>query len=375
VAPSPKPATLEDATFEKALQRFEQAKKLKANSATVDKYVSHCRLFLKIISDEKTTLKLSEMQASHIQHYRDIITTLPRKVDPSDSRPITEWLQSAGPRMAPRTLFSHVQSVCMFLGWCKDQQYMVNPAFDAILKDLRKKPKPKKIRRRFTSDELEIIFEPNRYCQFKRDSDYWVPLIALFTGAREAEICQLLIQDVILDADTGLWYLDINDESEIKKVKTESSRRHVPIHRCLLEIGLLDYREARIASQETTLFDETRSNRGEFSAFSKRFNRYRCGIGLETNHQRDLDFHSFRHTVQHQLYDIHGCEEYLIKEIIGHERSGDNEGLKTYSEGASLSKKFEVISKLEYSLPYDELKSRTTNVPVKPSAGADRSHK
>lgn len=42
-----------------------------------------------------------------------------------------------------------------------------------------------------------------------RDEKFWLPLIAVFTGLRQEEICQLHVEDIRQDED--IWYLDIND--------------------------------------------------------------------------------------------------------------------------------------------------------------------
>ena len=41
---------------------------------------------------------------------------------------------------------------------------------------------------------------------------YWIPLIALFTGCRLNEICQLYLNDI--RCDNGQYYFDINDDAE-----------------------------------------------------------------------------------------------------------------------------------------------------------------
>jgi integrase len=60
------------------------------------------------------------------------------------------------------------------------------------------------------------------------DAGYWIPLLALFTGARMGELCQLQPTDI--REEDGLWGIDINDDKG-KSVKTSASVRWVPTQR------------------------------------------------------------------------------------------------------------------------------------------------
>ncbi|MGA2044469.1 MAG: hypothetical protein ABSG83_13985, partial [Roseiarcus sp.] len=80
---------------------------------------------------------------------------------------------------------------------------------------------------------------------------FWMPLIALFTGARAEEIGQLLTSDI--KHEHGIDFFDIttladddDDSAPAKKgtaktLKTAAGKRRTPIHQTLIDIGLLDY--------------------------------------------------------------------------------------------------------------------------------------
>jgi len=74
----------------------------------------------------------------------------------------------------------------------------------------------------------EAINEPN-------SSYKWGALLGCYTGARLEELAQLEISDV--KQTDGIWYIDIND-SNGKRLKNASSKRWVPIHSKLIELGL-----------------------------------------------------------------------------------------------------------------------------------------
>lgn len=162
---SPASATSEvdattDETAERAIERFVVQKKALADPATADKYGSQCRLFLKIVSGHQDNLRLSQITIREIRLYTDTLRKLPRKTRLADPRPIEEIVASAGPRMAPKTVFSHAQAVNLFLGWCVDQGYAVTPPFSGIMKPLLKKPSSDSadLEKNYTPAELRLLF-------------------------------------------------------------------------------------------------------------------------------------------------------------------------------------------------------------------------
>ncbi len=138
---------------------------------------------------------------------------------------------------------------------------------------------------------------------------FWLPLIALFTGARINEICQLHTDDI--QEKNGISFISINEEDE-KHVKTKAGIRQVPIHNELIKIGFLDYVNERRLRKDTLLFPEvmeslTKGERAENASpsapLSKWFNHFiesvnACIEQPELKFTPEHVFHSFRHTVR-----------------------------------------------------------------------------
>jgi integrase len=127
------------------------------------------------------------------------------------------------------------------------------------------------------------------------EAAYWLPVLALYHGFRAGELCQLDRKDLV--QKDGIWCLrirpsDDDDEGPAKSIKTKESIRTVPLHKRVIELGLLQYAKTLKGAK---LFPMIRPDvRGRWSGhFSKWFGRYRRSIGLD---QRWTDFHSFRHT-------------------------------------------------------------------------------
>jgi integrase len=102
-------------------------------------------------------------------------------------------------------------------------------------------------RKRLDVDDLKRIFSS---IPLKDGDQYnvWIPLIALYSGMRREEICQLQCSDI--RQVEGIWVFDINDKGE-KTTKTEASYRLVPIHSKLLEMGFLTFCSERAKCIDT----------------------------------------------------------------------------------------------------------------------------
>ena len=108
----------------------------------------------------------------------------------------------------------------------------------------------------FDASDLRAIFGTKVYSRGDRpkggcgEAAFWLPVIALLSGARQAELAQLRIEDLAQDDETGIWYFNIGTDGG-RAIKTASSRRRVPVHPHLVRIGLLRYRQSVIERNES----------------------------------------------------------------------------------------------------------------------------
>ena len=187
----------------------------------------------------------------------------------------------------------------------------------------------KELRSPYSSQQLKSIFSSPVYTGCKSenrrseagdmivwDGLYWVPLIALLTGARMNEICQLHLSDV--RQEQQVWVLDINTEGEDKKVKTKAGKRLVPIHPKLIELGLLEYKDRISKREDTRLFPDIEMGSRELYSgkFTRIYAHYIEGIKLQRDSRHT--FHSFRHNAADE-FRIREVREDVSKAIIGHE--------------------------------------------------------
>lgn len=104
--------------------------------------------------------------------------------------------------------------------------------------------------------------------------------------------------------EDGVWYFNLRRVAE--ELKTPASERFVPLHKVLIEIGLLDELVHGRAPNEYLLRGLKRSKssdrRGE--QLGKWFGQYRRAIGLK---DKSMDFHSFRHSVNTFVMEVGGA--------------------------------------------------------------------
>ena len=182
-------------------------------------------------------------------------------------------------------------------------------------------------RRPFTTDELKALLTHPDFIKrkFKKSYSFWLIPLAIFTGARLGELCQLDLKDFV--EVEGIQCIDINDieafedielEGRKKRVKTKNARRLVPIHPELIRLGLLRYVETLREKKQVHFFPELSRTRrdGPAHAPSNWFQRFRARVGVTT--KQETVFHSFRHGFITNLLDA-GITPHLVAPIVGHE--------------------------------------------------------
>ncbi|WP_458374241.1 site-specific integrase [Pseudomonas laurylsulfatiphila] len=230
---------------------------------------------------------------------------------------LTQVIESGGTykTITAVTVNNRLRKLSAFMNWCKSNGYVTeNPlvglkVMTGSAKEARLSFEPVDLTTLLNLDALKV--EARKY-----PWRYWLPLLGRFTGARLEELCQLHIADFI--TLQGVDCIRIDDGHESQKLKNSSSRRTLPIHPALIQLGLLDHVNNQRNRNSDRLFPELEAVRGKLGhAPSKWFSRYRIKMGI-TDPKKT--FHSFRHTMIDDLRDA-GIQDSLIKRIAGHEDS------------------------------------------------------
>ncbi|MGK7864563.1 DUF6538 domain-containing protein [Falsiroseomonas sp. E2-1-a4] len=146
---------------------------------------------------------------------------------------------------------------------------------------------------------------------------FWAPLIALLTGARIGEIAQLRPCDVRFI--NGVPVLDINDEGR-KSLKNPGTARIIPLHRRLVELGLVKLAEERRAMGAYLLLPEIpKAVGGDPGKAPGQWMSERFLPRLGLKNRVGLGFHSLRHTLKTLLRDAR-VPDSVSNEICGHDK-------------------------------------------------------
>ncbi|MFI7835726.1 tyrosine-type recombinase/integrase [Pseudomonas asiatica] len=248
------------------------------------------------------------------------------------------------------TVNNRLRKLTAFLSWCRTNGYVAeNPLVGMKVMT----GSAKEARLSFDRSDLATILNHEALLKEARKHPwrYWLPLMGRVTGARLEELCQLRVDD--FTEHQGIQCIRIDDSREGQNLKNASSRRVLPLHPVLLDLGLLQYVGSVKATGADRVFPELEAVRGKLGhAPSKWFGRYKTKLGITDTRKT---FHSFRHTLIDDLRDA-GVQDSLIKRIAGHE-----DGAVTFSIYGSRSPLKAMFDALRQIAVHDD-----TGTPTRP---------
>jgi len=159
----------------------------------------------------------------------------------------------------------------------------------------------------YTAAQVRAIIDHSRETFAPETLDHWIPMLAAYLGARQEELIQLTVDDVVLIGNH--WCIRITDMDPAQKVKNQHSLRTLPVPPVLVEAGFLEYADrrrqagAKMLWQESftgkrkkaTLQDVRPDGRGRFATnYGHRF-REKVRKPLDLT-EPGMKFHSLRHS-------------------------------------------------------------------------------
>jgi len=343
-----------------------KAQRSKLTDKTLKEYQTAYDTLIFILGD----IEVGELTPENMNQFYDELRKLPSNRNSSSlfkGRMFSELKHITIPEdkiISVSTSTKIMNRVSGLLGHAVKQQIIqINPANSVTLEKDQIHSRNK--REHFTDDELIKIFESPHFTKGEwwkgrgrmEPYRFWLPLIALFTGARLAEICQLHKADIY--DDNGIWVFNIKEDHDefgrkIKSIKNQNSIRKIPISQKLIDIGILDY-ASKINNKE--LFPELNSKSNGVDAAQKWVNNFLKKCGVHTKHTKT--FHSLRHSFVNHLANS-GAEPKYIGAVTGHLNKSDfgdvAELANTYFKGFSANiLKENVIDHINYNLNFDDI--------------------
>jgi len=334
------------------------------------------REFLEVVGDKP----INRYTQDDGVRFKDIQMDLPtkRQVKPfkglalADVAKLAHEMRASGNKvelLSPITINDKIGTVSVFFTWAKARDSSVTNPVTGLGIKRRKNKRQGKSRYPWNTDELNQMFmapiftgcrsethwrQPGNVI-LRQSAVFWVPLIALFSGMRLGEIIQMQVADVkTIDEITyfDVTPLALNDASdeegeeieEEKSLKTSSSRRSIPVHQTLFDIGFGEFLKFRRESGTTRLFPEYEKAKDDGSwskRFSKHFKRFRDSIGVS---RRGVKFHSLRHNVEDALRNANERKE-IRDAIQGHGEVGVS---REYGTGYYVKTLNGAVQKIKY---------------------------
>jgi integrase len=221
----------------------------------------------------------------------------------------------------------------------------------------------------FTIGELNTLLASSVFTEMDRpapgrgEAAFWLPLLALFSGARRADLASLQVKNV--DDVEGVPCFTFEEDKIIgKRLKTPTAIRTVPVHPQLIELGWLRYVDdvRRRDGVDAWLFASISPQAvGALKAWTKWFGRYLRSIGIT---DRRKVFHSFRHSFKDALRAADVSED-LNDALLGQKNSsvGRTYGAKQKSGAKDIVRCFgmERLKSAVYAVEYEGLRLPRVN--------------
>ena len=297
-----------------------------------------------------------------IREFRRVLSRVPHRwVTKPELKGMTikeaahHWERSGGQGRSLRTVAKELSAVSAFFTWLIANAYVddENPTtgfFPRIDKSKTKYPP-------YSLDQLKAVFSSPLFRSSEnlkphlpgkdrvRDWRYWLPLCALYSGARTSELAQLIIADVRKEDE--IWVFDFNEDEggAVKSLKSRASRRLVPVHRALVALGFLDHVSGMTAAGHVQLFPQIKPGpRGDMGYTPSKFwQRYLMRVGMK---EKGLALHSFRHTFRDECRR-QSVSPIIVQALLGHADNSITGHYGAEQEG-TLAKRREAIDALDY---------------------------
>ena len=183
------------------------------------------------------------------------------------------------------------------------------------------------------------LVEPHRF---------WVPLIALYTGARQNDICQLRMEDITVKE--GILIFRFCHKPSIKQTTKTRKTRECPVHPTLKRIGFERYLDSCRKTGQDLLFSTISYSKGK--KWTGRIRTWWNETYQQSHitHTENKSFHSMRHNFfnrfkQSECYDTYN-DRSIVQSMAGHDESDVT--AVHYEEDYSPAIKLRMLTKLDY---------------------------
>jgi integrase len=280
---------------------------------------------------------------------------------------IAEADKKEAKRISDVTAKRHLTALSQFLRFAVDLGHITKTARDDMAggHKFREAGKARNQRDAWTPEELKALFSSPVWTgcheHFRtqagphviRDARFWLPLLALYQGARLEELADLYRRDVW--CDDGTWAIRVvetedNAESGDRDLKSEAAERTIPLHPELIRLGFLAHVASTAHRSDDPLFPDLKpqgKDKKRGPRITRWFVEYRKALGL---YRPGVSMHAFRHTAITRLSDAATDFQQVRHRdhMMGHASTGGGEGRIRYDKGPGLRAAAETLALLSY---------------------------
>lgn len=302
----------------------------RAVEKTLKTYEAALDTFIELMGD----VPVAGISRAQIAEYRGLLAQLPRGGKGMGKLTAPERIARARaealPLISAATIRNRVVALSAILAFGERMRYLSeNPVTGsgvrkATARAAAKSTHFRQARSDYSREELKQIFESPLFSPQGWEPPraklgralYWLPLMLYYTGARREELAQLKVGDV--RSSDGITYVDLltlQDKGEARTVKTDSSRRQIPLHPDLIARGFLTYVEG--LPRDGMLFPALRPGPDGYygTGFGKHWGNYLDKVvGLNSS---VAPSHGFRHTFKTMCRAVQAQED-VHDAITGH---------------------------------------------------------
>ena len=261
-------------------------------------------------------IRMSQITRQDIESLHENLKILPKNQgkstkDAEAHQRIKDALKNKSPRPSRHSVDKKLGHIAPFMRYAKQKGWISQEVLDEVelavasakgdlLKEKQQTGK-KKGYVALAADELIKMFEQRAFLNGAMHAAwrYWIPLICLYQGTRVAEASQLYTSDFsVQDGVPCVSFIndepeDANDGDEdaqrkrkvtaanpdaYRRLKNQASRRVVPLHPKLIELGLLEFVEKLKASSSRPVHLFHGLTWSEDSLFGRQPSRYMRGL-------------------------------------------------------------------------------------------------
>jgi integrase len=282
-----------------------------------------------------------QINRGHVRAFREAAQIVPKhragKLREMTLPELAEWSRQHPDveRISPATVNKWLTCLQAVVNWARDNGAIPDDLVWADPVSNMRLPEAKPNRQPWEPNELSLLFQSPVFTEGLRpeggkgEAAFWLPLLALYSGARLSELAPLTVDDIKIDAQSGVRFVTVIEDATVgRSVKTKTSVRAVPLHSELLRIGFMDFVEhaREKGGSSGRLFQEIeRGPKGTFGeVWSKWFGRHKRSLGIDNENSV---FHSFRHGFKDALRATQVSED-INDALTGH--AGGNRVARGY---------------------------------------------